>query len=205
MSALRTLLASLLILGAGVAALSAATDGFEAFTTDSARRLDIQHHPRAVPEARLETTDRRTVTPAAWRGRWILVDFIYTRCTTWCMVQGAVFSQLQDRLATPIADGKVMLLSVSFDPDHDGPSQLAEYLDHSGDRGQGWVAARPTDGNGLLALKQTFGVTVIPDGAGGFVHNSAIAVIDPAGRLMDLLPWNDAKGAAEWILHRVEP
>jgi protein SCO1 len=33
-------------------------------------------------------------------------------------------------------------------------------------------------------LLKAFGVTVIPDGAGGFVHNAALHVVDRQGRLI---------------------
>jgi protein SCO1/2 len=35
----------------------------------------------------------------------------------------------------------------------------------------------------LRALLDTFGVVVIPDGMGGFVHNAAIHLVDEEGRL----------------------
>ena len=89
MRLLRTLLASLAILAAGLATLSAATDGFRAYTTETARRIDVHEHPRAVPDALLQTADGHIVELASLRGRWLLVDFIYTRCETYCSVQGS--------------------------------------------------------------------------------------------------------------------
>lgn len=196
----RTLLASLLILAAGVAVLAAATDGFQAFTSETARRIDVREHPRVPPPVPLQTADGRTIDFASLRGRWVLVDFIYTRCMTYCSVQGTEFARLQDRLAVPIADGKVVLLSISFDPVHDGPEQLAAYQRRSGDRGAGWIAARPESETGLAALKQLFGVTAIPDGLGGYVHNSAIAVVDPRGRLVAITDWDAPADAAKYVL-----
>ena len=101
-----------------------------------------------------------------------------------CMAQGGTFARLQRALAVPIAQGRLALLSLSFDPDHDGPAQLAEYRQRMGGRGAGWVVARPRDAAGLQAMLRTFGVTAIPDGLGGYAHNAAIHVVDPAGRLV---------------------
>ncbi|MCC6316601.1 MAG: SCO family protein [Gemmatimonadaceae bacterium] len=203
MSARRAVPASLLILAAGVAVLAFATDGFRAFTTETARRLDVRARPRPVPAVALESADGSRMPFTALRGRWLLVDFIYTRCTTWCVAQGGAFARLQDSLAAPINRGQVMLVSVSFDPAHDDPARLADYLHHSGDRGAGWIAARPTEATGLEALMRTFGVTAVPDGLGGFVHNSAIAVVDPAGRLVTIVDWNDAPAAARYVTDRL--
>lgn len=205
MSARRALATSLIVLTAGVAVLSAATNGFRAFTTETARRLDIEANPRAVPEVPLEGVDGRATSFEALRGRWLLVEFMYTRCTTYCAVQGREFARLQDRLATPIADGHVSLLSISFDPTWDTPERLAEYQHHSGDRGAGWIATRPGDRPGLDSLTRVFGVTVVPDGLGGYVHNAAIAVVDPAGQLIRIVDWNDTDVAARFVLDRLAP
>lgn len=201
MSVLRTLLASLLILAAGVAALAAATDGFRAFTSETARRIDVHEHPRAIPNVALQVAGGRRIDFDALRGRWVLVDFIYTRCITYCSVQGSEFARLQDRLKGSIADGKVVLLSISFDPSRDDPAQLAAYQHRSGDRGAGWIAARPMRVADLDALMRVFGATAIPDGLGGYVHNSAIAVVDPRGRLVAITDW-DAPGEATKYVQR---
>jgi protein SCO1/2 len=199
-SVLRTLLASLLILAAGIAVLAGATDGFRAFTSETARRIDVREHPRALPPVQLQTASGRMTDFARLRGRWVLADFIYTRCITYCSVQGSEFARLQARLARPIAAGKVVLVSISFDPAHDGPAQLAGYQERSGDRGVGWLAVRPTDATGLDALMHVFGVAAIPDGLGGYVHNAAIMVVDPRGRLVAITDWDAPREAERYVL-----
>ena len=203
MAVLRTLLISLVLLAAGIGVLAGATDGFRAFTTETARRIDVREHPRVVPSLPLQTADGSRTSIGAMRGRWLLVDFIYTRCETYCSVQGGEFARLQRELAEPIASGKVALLSVSFDPAHDDPAALADYQRRGGDHGAGWIAARPLDEAGLAALMQVFGVVAVPDGLGGFVHNAAIAVVDPAGRLVAILNWDDPRGAARYVTQRL--
>lgn len=200
MPVFRTLLASLLIIAGGVATLAFATNGFRTFTSESARRLAVQMHPREVPQVALQASDGRTVNFRQLRGRWVLVDFIYTRCMTYCSVQGNEFARLQRRLAKPIADGRVVLLSISFDPAHDGPAELAGYQHRSHSHGAGWIAVRPVDESGLKSLTQIFGVTVIPDGVGGYIHNAAIAVVSPSGRLVDIVDWNDPQAAERFVM-----
>jgi protein SCO1/2 len=194
-----------LILAAGVATLAAATDGFRAFTSETARRVDVRAHPRALPAVPLQTAGGQITSAAALRGRWLLVEFIYTRCMTYCSVQGGEFARLQRELAAPIAADKVVLVSVSFDPGRDGPAQLADYQRRFGDDGEGWIAVRPTSERDLAALMRVFGTTAVPDGLGGFVHNAAIAVVDPAGRLVAIMDWNDPDGAARYVMRRLAP
>jgi len=204
-SALRTLLASLLLLAAGAGGIWFATNGFRAFTSETARRIDVREHPRTLPVVPLQTAAGSTIDFAVLRGRWLLVDFIYTRCMTYCSVQGTEFARLQKRFAQAIAEGKVVLLSISFDPTRDGPQQLAAYQQRSGDRGGGWVAARPTNAADLDALMRVFGVTAIPDGLGGYVHNAAIAVVDPRGRLVAITDWDVASQAERIVLQGLSP
>jgi protein SCO1/2 len=201
-SILRTLLASLLVVTAGIVTLYAATDGFRAFTSETALRVSVREHPRAVPPVPLQTAAGKTIDFTGLRGHWLLVDFIYTRCMTYCSVQGSEFARLQEQLAGPIANGKVLLISISFDPTHDGPAQLAAYQQRSGTHGAGWIAARPVNGAGLDALLRVFGITAIPDGLGGYLHNSAINVVDPRGRLVAIMNWNSPKAALRYVLRR---
>lgn len=203
MPALRTLLSSLLIIAIGVVVLVWATDGFRAFTTETARRIDVRNSPRNVPDVALQTADGQLTSFDALRGRWLLVNFIYTRCATYCSVQGGEFAQLQDRLAAPIAREQLTLLSISFDPANDDPASLAAYKQRFGARGAGWISARPTTTVDLAALRRVFGVTVIADELGGFVHNAAIAVVNPDGRLVAILDWDAPNMAARYVMARL--
>lgn len=200
----RTLLASLVVLAAGLAVLAFATEGFRAFTSETARRIEVSEHPRPVPPVLLERANGQDTTFSDWRGRWLLVDFIYTRCQTYCSVQGGEFARLQRRLAEPIAADELALVSVSFDP-RDTPEDLADYQRRFGDHGAGWIAARAIDDDGRKALMRSFGVTAVADEMGGFVHNAAINVVDPAGRLVAIFDWDDAAGAAGYVRERMAP
>ena len=55
----------------------------------------------------------------------VLLDFIYTTCTAVCPVMSATFEQVQRQLGED-AD-KVLMVSVSIDPEQDTPTALAEY------------------------------------------------------------------------------
>ncbi len=204
MKVLRTLLASLLVLAAGLAILLYATDGLRAFTSETARRISISEYPRAIPPVVLQTATGERISFTDLHGRWLLVDFIYTRCETYCSAQGSEFAQLQRRLAEPIAAERVLLLSISFDP-HDGPQQLTDYQRRFGDQGTGWIAARAVNDDGRKTLMRAFGVTAVADEMGGFVHNAAINVVNPSGQLVAIRDWNDAHGAVDYIMQRSLP
>lgn len=185
-TALRTVLLTVGLLLAGVTGLGVATDGFRAFTTETARRAAVHRHPVAVPAVPLVNQDGVQFNLTDLRGRWVLVDFVYTRCMTICTVLGADFAQLERELAEPIAEGRVQLLSISFDMARDTPADLSSYLARFRASGPGWQAARPLTDHGLERLESTFGITVIPDQMGGYTHNAAIHLVDPSGHLVDI-------------------
>lgn len=187
MSALRTSIASVALVLAGGVVLASATDGFQAFTSEAARRVAVHERPVMVPPVALETQAGDRINLAELRGKWLLVDFIYTGCQTLCLSLGSDFARLEEELAGPIANGRVRLLSVSFDPSNDSPRELVAYLERFHRRGPGWLAARPTDKAGLIELKRGFGVTVVPDGLGGYTHNAGIHLVDPQGRIVEIL------------------
>lgn len=59
-------------------------------------------------------------------GKPVIVDFIFTTCTTICPVLSAGFSNLRTQLGEEA--GKVQLVSITIDPEHDRPEQMKEYL-----------------------------------------------------------------------------
>lgn len=201
----RTILLSVTVLLAGGGVLAAATDGFQAFTTETARRVSVRRHPVDLPAVALEGQSGARFTLADFRGSWLLVDFIYTRCPTFCTVLGGDFAQLERQLAGPIARGQVRLLSISFDPTHDPPAELAAYVRRYQGRDRGWQAARPLTDDGLRQLMAAFGITVIPDGLGGYTHNAAIHLVDPAGRLVDIFDLDEVDRIRETIRRKLQP
>jgi protein SCO1/2 len=60
------------------------------------------------------------------QGKVVILDFIFGTCTTICPVLSASFVSFQSRLGAE--SGKVHLVSISIDPEHDTPKVLREYL-----------------------------------------------------------------------------
>lgn len=193
---------ALLLVGGG--ALAAATDGFRAFTTETARRLAARTDPIVVPDVALENEMGAQFTFTDLRGKWLLVDFIYTRCPTICGILGIEFAQLEQHLREPIAQGKVQLVSISFDPTRDSTAQLAAYLTRFRRQGPGWEAARPLTGDGLRQLTTAFGITAIPDRYGGFTHNASIHLVDPTGRLVEIFDFGDVERIRTTVLQKLQ-
>lgn len=81
----------------------------------------------AVPPVRLVREDGKVVSlPDEMNdGRPIVLNFIFTTCTSICPLMSSTFAQFEHRLG-PDAD-KVHLMSISIDPEHDTPERLLAY------------------------------------------------------------------------------
>ena len=67
----------------------------------------------------------------------VVMDFVYTTCTTICPVLSALFRQVQDKLGADVGE-EITLVSMSVDPIRDTPQRLKAYSAKHG-AGDGWV------------------------------------------------------------------
>jgi protein SCO1/2 len=195
---MRPLLASLAVIAAGGVVLWQATDGFAALTAERARRVEVLRDMPVVPTFRVETMAGERLSLPTGDGRAMVVEFIYTHCPSICQSAGAKLAQLRDRLAIGPLAARARLVSLSFDPARDTPERMAEYGHWHGADGRLWTVARPAESD-LGALLKAYGITVIPDRAGGFTHNAALHVVSPDGRLLAILDQDDIDGAEDAI------
>ena len=176
-----------LVLLTGMSALAWATDGFRVVTSDGARELEIERSPRPVPDIALVDQDGKVFSLGSYRGRRVLIEFIYTRCPTICGELGDAFERVLTDWNKDPPSKETDLLSISFDPNNDDTRALKYYGERFGAAGPRWRIAKPLDQQGLARLLGVFGVVVIPDGMGGFVHNAALYLMDRRGRLIRIL------------------
>jgi protein SCO1 len=195
---MRTILCALVILCLGSAALWAGTDGLRALTAEQARRLAVQNAPRSLPAAMLEDQNGDAFSLAGYRGRRLLIDFIYTRCRSVCSTLGATFQRLSGQIAERGPNGPV-LLSISFDPDTDTAPTLKAYAELYHADGKLWRIARVADKKALAKLLRAFEVVVIPDALGDFQHNAAIHLVDEHGQLTGIFGYDEAELAGDAV------
>jgi protein SCO1 len=180
----RSVVVAALVSGLGVGALWQGTDGFTAFTTETARRAAVLRAPRPLPVAVLEDQEGRVFSLQDYRGSLLAVEFIYTRCPTICRTLGMTFRQIRDQVPPQALGRDFALVSISFDTERDDIGSLKAYGDAYGADGRHWRIARVRNAGDLQALLDAFGITVIPDGLGGFEHNAAIHLLGRDGRLV---------------------
>lgn len=225
MTLLRTALLSLGLAVAGYAAVVWFTHDFQVWTAEGARRLDVALQPVAVPPVVVDGPGLAPQPLTRWLaapGSVTVVDFIYTRCQTVCLSLGSTFQQLQTSLLhdratlaagaasapTARAAGRVRLLSLSFDGDHDSPAPLQAYAQKLQADPAVWQLARVPDGAQNALLLRRLGVVVVPDGRGDYEHNAAVLVVDAQGRLVRIFDQAEQQLALDYardLAHRQSP
>lgn len=80
-----------------------------------------------VPSVTMVRADGKSVNIATELndGRPVVLNFVFTSCTTICPMSSQVFEQFQDHLGG--AREAVHLMSISIDPEQDTPARLREY------------------------------------------------------------------------------
>jgi len=189
---MRTFGLSLGVIVFGFLVLWINTNGLQTFTAESQRRLSLSLNPRALPPLPLIDTDGNQVTLSRPRGKVTLVDFIYTRCLTLCRQQSILFESLSEAITAKTLTDKVQLLSISFDPHYDNLSALKSFAGQFNAQSPLWRFARLKQTDDLNQLLKIFGITVIPDGLGGFEHNAGIHVINKNGAFEAVYDFDDA-------------
>lgn len=90
-----------------------------------------------VPDFSLINQDGKQIKLSQYRGRALVLTFIYTRCPLpdYCPLMTDNFSEIEKSLkATPEMYSKTHLLSISVDPEYDSPKVLRAYgARHSAD------------------------------------------------------------------------
>lgn len=175
------------------------TDGFQAYTAETARVHKLVDERPELPQVELEDSKERTYSFDEFEGKYMMMTFVYTRCTTVCPQLEMNFQEVFESIDSDHLGEDIVFLTVSFDPERDTPEILDKYRTYFGSDGDTWRMARVNEQEELDELLDRLGVIVIPDGDGDFAHNVAFYLIDQNGKLMDVLDYDDILGAQEKV------
>lgn len=196
----KTFAASTAVLILGLAVLWSATDGGQAFTTETFRRQQVARQPQRIAPFNVTLADgnpTRLDTVLASGGKVWLVDFVYTRCQTVCSSLGSIYQQLQTQIEARGLQGKVGLLSISFDPANDTAPALAAYAKRMQMSPAVWQVVTLTDWQDRRRLLDAFGIMVVPAPLGEFEHNAALHVVSSSSVLHHIIDYTDFGNALD--------
>jgi cytochrome oxidase Cu insertion factor (SCO1/SenC/PrrC family) len=126
--------------------------------------------------------DGRQVALRRLSGRVVLVNFVYTGCSTICPVQTRALADLQRQLPEPLRR-QVHFLSISLDPLTDTPQTLKAFSQRMGADLKRWsfVTGKPEDMERVADQLRLFRPG--PDTKRPDDHSTALWLIDAQGQL----------------------
>ncbi len=196
--------AMIIILMFGLSLFYLGTDGFTAFTAETARTSNLLEEQPKLPSVTLEDHEGDEYDFSEFEGKYMLMTFIYTACSTVCPQLEMNVKEIYEQIPTQYLGDDLMFLSVSFDSERDTPEILNNYRENIGGNGEIWRMARIADKQQLEATLDGFDIIVIPDGDGDYAHNVAFYLVDPEGYLIDVMDFQDITGATARIMEVLE-
>ncbi len=136
-----------------------------------------------VPDFTLFDQEGRVVEGRRFRGKQVMINFIFTRCPVAKMCPAAVarFQQTQ-KLAREQGVADLELISFSLDPEYDTPGVLKQYVIQRGiDTSNYSFLTGPQ--MAIKSLLQQFGI--LTEMQGDLLnHTAATLLLDPSGRII---------------------
>ena len=134
----------------------------------------------SLPDVQVIDDHGNPVSLGSFKGKVVLLDFIHVGCPGVCSNLVNKFGQVADSLG-PDLGSKVILLSVTNDPNHDNAAELLKLARSSQADMKGWlfVTGKPEDVDRVI---KAFGVNNdrLPDGSPN--HITQVFLLGPDGR-----------------------
>ena len=197
-------IAVIIVLMFGLSLFYLGTDGFTAFTAETARTSNLLEEQPKLPSVTLEDHEGDEYDFSEFEGKYMLMTFIYTACSTVCPQLEMNVKEVYEQIPEQYLGDDLMFLSVSFDPERDTPQILNNYRENIGGDGNIWRMARIADEQQLKATLDGFDIIVIPDRDGDYSHNVAFYLVDTEGYLIDVMDFQDIAGATARIIEVLE-
>ena len=148
-----------------------------------------------VPPFQLVDERGAPFTEDALRGHPTIVNFIFTRCDTVCPVTAMKMNRLEEKTRDR-RGAAIKFLSISVDPKHDGPAELAAFAARYKARPERWrfVTGEPAAIEQLV--EGTFMSPMDPDGttrsgAPNIVHSGYFMLVDGELQIRGVYDSND--------------
>ena len=151
-----------------------------------------------VPDFAFLNQGNRTIHLHQFRGRAVLITFIYTRCqlADFCPRMSRNLAAIDQALAVdPSLYRQTHLLSISFDPAYDTPEVLRSYGGaytgrFTNETFTHWDFAAPPPSE-LAAVNQFFNVGITPGDNRSLTHSLSTVLLGKDGKVIAWYPSND--------------
>lgn len=174
------LLAATLALTAG-AAFAREEGAVPALDAQEALRSAEAAIGRALPDTTLLDREGRPVNLARYRGKPLLVSFIYTGCFQVCPTQTRALYEAVKGLDTMLGPQQFNVVSIGFNQPFDSPDALRSFARQHRIEHANWEFLSPPRER-VEALTRAFGFSYVATPA-GFDHLLGVTVVAPDGRI----------------------
>lgn len=146
-----------------------------------------------VPNFQLVNQQGQTVTLADFKGKGIVVSFLYTRCPypDKCPMIGRKLDALSQLSSKIGRDNDLQILAVTLDPTHDKPEVLKAYARGFDKDHKNWSFLTGSESD-IARVAGAFGV-IYWEEKGVIEHNLRTVFIDSAGKLRIVKKGSDWK------------
>lgn len=150
---------------------------------DRDQYFQIKNEP--VTDFSLQDADGNSVSLRDFRGRVVVLNFIYTNCPDVCPLHSEKIAEIQRMIGLSAAPEDIQFVTITTDPRRDTPDVLRAYGDLHGLNPTNWVfltsgPAAPEDTTRRIA--QQFGLEFTPGDDGMLMHGVMTIVIDRDGQ-----------------------
>ncbi|HEX6463650.1 MAG TPA: SCO family protein [Vicinamibacterales bacterium] len=162
---------------------------------NAVKATDVMQPGDRVPDAALVDQTGTTRSLSDWRGKVLVVTFVYTRCPLpdFCPLMDRHFGTLQQAIKKdpPLRD-RAHLVSISFDPAHDTLPVIRAHATALGADPAVWSYLTGTP-EAIDTMTSRFGVSTIQEkeSPDTITHNLRTAIVDRNGRLVKTYTGND--------------
>lgn len=136
---------------------------------------------RAIGDYTLTDREGRAVRLSSYRGKPLLVSFIYTGCFQVCPTTTRVLQQAASVARAALGDGRFNVISIGFNQPADSPQALKSFAAQYGINAPNWEFLSPPAAI-VPALARDFGFEFAATAA-GFDHLLQVSVLDAEGRV----------------------
>jgi protein SCO1 len=131
-----------------------------------------------LPDVSLIDQHGQAISLASLKGKPVLIDFIYTSCASTCPVLTSKIAAVARELGPAL--NTVTIVSITLDPEHDSPAQLAAYAKSQTADSKSWLflTGKPADIDQVLAA---FKLRRMRESDGSIMHSVSAFLLGPDG------------------------
>ncbi len=172
---------------------SFAKDNGPGYTPPAPGSYELPPIKRAVDGILLDTKGNRQHLFDYMDDKLVILSFIYTTCSDICHIATSVLHQVTTELKQdPVLSDQVLLITLSFDPDHDTPEVMRRYAETMECDTSGWVFLTTSSHAELQPILDGYGQYIVRERdatgkvTGTFMHVLKVFLIDRERKIRNI-------------------